>query len=336
MNQGTWRGTTRDASAQAQSHPHIGYLDGWRGIAILLVLQGHFTPETWLETDRLGVDIFFGLSGLLMSRILFTERQPLARFYKRRASRILPAFLLFVACVYGVAALFGDVRPWGEIAATALFLRTYLPATPDIWNTGLPIGHLWSLNVEEHCYALLGILTLLPFLRGREAWVLGMAGIGTMVVFYAYSKSEAMHGTSFELRTEVAASFLLVSAAYHQVRGAVARFVRPWMPIAAIGLATLAYVPHARWWWGTVVAPIALAFAVNHLAEASRWLRSFLAWSPLRIAGLWSYSLYLWQQPFYMYQFHLPPGTALVGVVLAGMASYYLWERPWRLWINSH
>lgn len=314
---------------------HVDYLDGWRGVAILLVLQGHFLPESWLDTDRLGVDIFFGLSGLLMSRILFTDRMPLARFYKRRAGRILPAFLLFVATVYGAAALFGDPRPWSEIASTALFLRTYLPATPDIWNAGLPIGHLWSLNVEEHCYVLLGLLTLFPLLRRREAWVLGAAGIGTMVVFYAYSRSETMRGTSFELRTEVAASFLLISAAYYQVRGRIAPFVQSWMPILAIGLAALAYLPHASWWMGTVVAPCALAFAVNHLAEAPHRLRSILACKPLRLAGLWSYSLYLWQQPFFAFKRMLPPGAALAGLTLVAVASYYLWERPWRNWVNS-
>lgn len=314
---------------------HIAHLDGWRGVAILLVLQGHFLAVPWLETDRLGVDIFFGLSGLLMSRILFANRMPLARFYKRRAARILPAFLLFVCAVFGVAALRGDARPWSEFAFTALFLRTYLPATPDIWNSGLPIDHLWSLNVEEHCYLLLGLLTTAAILRGREAWVLASAGLCSMLLFYVYANSDAMRGTSFELRTEVAASFLLTSAAYCQVKEPLDRFVKPWMPVAAMLLAALAYLPHASWWLGTAVAPVALAFAVNHLAQAPRALVALLSARPLGMIGLWSYSLYLWQQPFFAYQRWLPQGTALAGTALVALASYYLWERPWREWINS-
>ena len=85
----------------------IDYLDGWRGLAIFLVLQGHFFAIQGWHSGRMGVDIFFCLSGLLMSRILFQRRVPLTTFYKRRISRIIPAFLLFLLIVFGIAALIG-------------------------------------------------------------------------------------------------------------------------------------------------------------------------------------------------------------------------------------
>lgn len=313
----------------------IDYLDGWRGLAILLVLQDHFLPWSMISSGRLGVDIFFGLSGLLMSRILFTRRMPLKTFYKRRASRILPAFILFVATVYGLSAWLGSGRPWTEALSTLLFLRTYLPAQPDIWNTGLPIGHLWSLNVEEHCYIFLSLLTLVAFLRGREAWVLACSSAAAVALYYVYTRMPAMSDTSFEIRTEVAASFLLLSAAYFRVRDRVTPWVRPWMPVAAFALACTAYVPNAKWWIEAGVAPLALAFTVNHLGNAPSLVRRLLAARSVRMLGIWSYSIYLWQQPFFEHKTQLPAGLALSGAMLAGMASFYLWENPWRAWINS-
>lgn len=313
----------------------IDYLDGWRGLAILLVLQGHFLPESMIDSDTLGVDIFFGLSGLLMSRILYTRRTPLTTFYKRRTSRILPAFILFVATVYGLSAWRGSGRTWTEVLSTLFFLRTYLPTQPDIWNTGLPIGHLWSLNVEEHCYFFLGLLTLVAFVRGREARVLACAGGVSMALYIVYTEMPSMRGTSFEIRTEVAASFLLLSAAYFQVRDRIAPYVRSWMPLATFSLACTAYSPGARWWMVAGVAPLALAFTVNHLGEAPRLVRRLLAAKAVRMLGIWSYSIYLWQQPFFDQQFGLSTGVALAGALLTGVASFYLWENPWRTWINS-
>lgn len=313
----------------------VGHLDGWRGVAILLVLQSHFAPLARVDTGKLGVDIFFGLSGLLMSQLLFIERMPLATFCQRRISRILPAFLLLVAGVYAVAAWTGDLRGPLESVATLVFLRTYLPPQPDIWHTGLPLGHLWSLNVEEHCYVFLGLLALPAVLRGREAALLAAVSLGCMTLYWLYATSPAFAGSSFEIRTEVAALPLLASAAYRLLRHRVAPFVRPWVPLAALTLAALGYLPHAPWWLGAFITPLALAFSVNHLGQAPHWLLAVLASRPMRRMGLWSYSIYLWQQPFHIHQAALPPGTAVLGALAAGLASFYLVEYPARRWLNA-
>lgn len=327
--------TTAGASLPDRHDQRIAYLDGWRGMAILLVLQSHFLPWGGIESGQLGVDAFFCLSGLLMSEILFVRRTPLVRFYKRRISRILPAFVLFVIMVFGMAAAYGAKHEWVEFFSTLFFLRTYVPAQPDIWSTGLPIGHLWSLNVEEHSYIFLSVLTLLPFLRRREAWVLGAVSVASMALYYVYSVLPTMRNESYEIRTEIAASFLLVSAAYFLVRHRVAPWVQPWMPLVAIPVAALGYLPHAHWWESAVISPLALAFAVNHLGEAPGAVRQILATAPLRLMGVWSYSVYLWQHPFFAYKSMLPTGIALLGAMTAGLVSYYLLENPCRTWINA-
>jgi peptidoglycan/LPS O-acetylase OafA/YrhL len=237
--------------------------------------------------------------------------------------------------VYGLAAWAGIGRGWHEIVASALFLRTYLPAQPDIWSTGLPIGHLWSLNVEEHSYVFLSLLTLVAVLRKREAWVLAAVSAATMALYYVYDTTPRIAATSFEIRTEIAASFLLVSAGYFLVKHRVAPHVRPWMPMLALGLAVPGYLPHAHWWVSAIVSPLALAFCVNHLAMTPSAVRQALAAWPLRRMGIWSYSIYLWQQPFYDYKASFPAGLAVVGALLTGLASFYLFENPCRDWINK-
>lgn len=328
------------SAAQTAGSPRLAdrvdYLDGWRGLAILLVLQSHFLPWAAIDSGQLGVDIFFCLSGLLMSNLLFVKRVPLVQFYKRRISRILPAFVLFVSVIYGLAAWVGKGRDWDEIVATLVFLRTYLPDHPDIWNTGLPIGHLWSLNVEEHSYVFLSLLTLIAVLRGREAWVLAAVGALVMGLYYVYETSPRFAGTSFEIRTEIAASFLVVSAGYFLVRHRVVPLVRPWMPLLGLAVALPGYLPHAHWWLSAVVSPLGLAFCVNHLDATPDGLRRLLASAPLRMMGIWSYSIYLWQQPFFHFKSLLPTGFAAIGAMLMGLASFYLLENPSRQWINRH
>jgi len=317
--------------------PRLAYLDGWRGLAILFVLQSHFLPSSTFETGQLGVDIFFSLSGLLMSRVLFVERQALSVFYRRRIARVVPTFLLFVALVYGAAAFTGAHWNWGELVATLLFVRTYLPSDPDIWHTGLPIGHLWSLNVEEQGYMFFSFLRLPSWLRGREAWLLSFVAALTMWMFYHFTHAPQTHSSSFEIRTEVAGSFLLVSAAYQLLLPNIRPWlhVTPWMPLVALTTASVGYLPNSHWWVGALLSPLGLAFTVNHLNEGPRWFRNLLACAPLRMLGLWSYSIYLWQQPFFEHKADMPTGVACLGALATGLTSYYCWERPWRRKING-
>jgi peptidoglycan/LPS O-acetylase OafA/YrhL len=320
----------------------IDYLDGWRGLAIFLVLQGHFFAIQGWHSGRMGVDVFFCLSGLLMSRLLFQRRVPLGTFYKRRISRIIPAFLLYLLIVFVIAAVIGKAAPAREVVPTVLFLRSYLPADFHMFASPYPIGHLWSLNVEEHSYIFLSLLTLLPFLRGREGWALIGFGLLTIAIHLTYFNLPSIAPPiEFWVRSEVAATNLLLSAGYALLRDRTAPYVRPWMPVAAFAVATALYVGSVFPWMLTMtVAPFFLAFTVNHLAEAPRWVRAGLSLAPLRLLGIASFSIYLWQQPFYQYKKYLfdgLPAHALLGVVLAvaiGFLSFYAYEHRVRTWLN--
>jgi peptidoglycan/LPS O-acetylase OafA/YrhL len=321
---------------------HLSYLDGWRGLAIFLVLQGHFLVIPGWHTGRMGVDVFFCLSGLLMSRILFVRRTPLTTFYKRRIARIVPNFLLYVTFAFAASAAFGLGVSAREIVPTLLFVRSYLPADPHIFDSLYPIGHLWSLNVEEHSYVFLSLLTLLPLLRGREGWLLIGLGTASAVLHWAYTLDQdiAPPGT-FWVRSEVASTNLLLSAGYCLLRDRVAPHVRPWMPVATLALGTLFYWGAVFDWMITMtVSPFLFAFSVNHLSEAPGWLRTALDFRPLRFLGLTSYSIYLWQQPFYQYKDQLFSQSVLVsaalvaGAIAAGVAVYFAYENRTRSYLN--
>ncbi len=153
--------TSADSAALhgASELERLAYLDGWRGIAILLVLEAHFLGWLPVDSGRLGVNVFFCLSGILMGRILFIRRVPLGTFYKRRFSRIYPAFAAYVLTIVLVAFFLGISFTALDVTSTLFFLRTYVGLPPTIWGHPVPINHIWSLNVEEHSYMLLSVLT---------------------------------------------------------------------------------------------------------------------------------------------------------------------------------
>lgn len=314
---------------------HADYLDGWRGLAIALVLQSHFWDVLRFQSGGLGVDIFFSLSGLLMSNLLFIRRMPLGTFYKRRISRIFPAFVLFVLVIYLPAIVRGTSGALREASSTLIFLRTYFPTSPSIWSSSFPISHIWSLNVEEHSYVFLSMLTLIPLLRGREWFVLIGAGTACLLTGLVYLHFPAIrpHYALYNIGTETAAAPLLVSAGYALCSHRYSTYVRGWMPLASLGLAVICYTSLAPEFF----SPFLLAFTTNHLQQAPSWFRAILESRVMRMLGIWSFSLYLWQQPFSDNANGLVGGrkTGFLLTVMVGLASYYLLEKPIRSRLNK-
>ena len=327
----------RDNTGQNMNNNRVIIWDGWRGMAILLLLTGHFFDQKWIWEDRLGVDAFFVLSGMLMSEILFVKRMRLRDFYIRRFSRIIPAFFVFVLAAYAFAVVASFSFESQEIIASLGFFRTYYPLAPHIWASDVPIGHLWSLNVEEHAYVIMSLLTLL-ILRGHKAAYtlifLGLASIG--ICFYYYTH-EAIAPTEFRIRTESAISFVFLSAGYHLFKRQINIRVPGYFPVLALLGAFSCYLTVMPDWLTFSVAPLLLAFSLNHIREAGFVLRGILELKVLRLMGLWSFSIYLWQQPFYEYAWVIPGGNyvAVVLAISAGFLSFYFLENPLRIWINK-
>jgi peptidoglycan/LPS O-acetylase OafA/YrhL len=315
----------------------IDVWDGWRGLAISMLLIGHFYNIRSMADDRLGVDLFFVLSGMLMSGILFEQRMPLKKFYLRRFSRIYPALFFYVVFWYAVATIVGWQYEFREIIANLTFIRTYYPADPHIWQIHVPMGHLWSLNVEEHAYVLMSLMTL--FLRRQIHVALLLAALGLAAIamsFYYYYDPDYSQG-HFRIRTESAISFVFLSASYNLLKKHFTIEVPGWAPVLATAIAAVCYFYRLPQWLTFSVTPLLLGFAVNHLQSASVWFQGILLTRLLRTLGLWSYSIYLWQQPFFKGSELLPGGkaTGLLLALAAGATSYYVIEQPLRKWINT-
>ena len=208
-----------------------------------------------------------------MSNILYVKRVPLNIFYKRRISRIFPVFIVFVSLVYAASFLFSLSGEHGNYLYTITFLRTYFPEDSHIWEAGIPIGHLWSLNVEEHCYILLGIITLFAFLKRVEFVPLIFLGVVSIVLYYVFTKYPSLATSNYKLKTEVVAGHLLLSAGYFLIKDRFAPHVPDWLPLVTLGLAFFCYSIFSPWYFKWLLSPFLLAFTVNHLDLAPAFFK---------------------------------------------------------------
>jgi peptidoglycan/LPS O-acetylase OafA/YrhL len=148
-------------------------LDVLRCIAVLLVLGFHVPYyKVWSTAGWIGVDLFFVLSGFLVSSLLFREYKETGsigfrRFILRRGLKIWPPFYALLGAMVFLLILSPGPFPTGGVLANALFVQNYF-FSPSKWHLGL-LGHSWSLGVEEHFYLLLPlILMALIALRRRS------------------------------------------------------------------------------------------------------------------------------------------------------------------------
>jgi peptidoglycan/LPS O-acetylase OafA/YrhL len=316
----------------------IPYLDGWRGLAICFLLIGHFFPVPGINLGTAGVNLFFVLSGFLMARILFLDDVTISTFYARRAARIFPAVFCFIAIVVVTWLTLGRPVSWPETAAAAAFVNNYYPGEPGA--AVMPFGHIWSLCVEEHSYVVLTIVALAAragLLRARVA--VGLLALCFATVGAGYWLTYQGQHLEFDrwIHSEVSAFGIFASAFLLLVTGGRKVPSLPFFVVPALIIFGLAM----HWW--SVPAPVrtvfgvgALALAINLLEGASLHIQRALSFQPLRQLGLWSFSIYLWQQPFYLLV-HREGMSPLVGFALsigAGIGSFYLLENPARMYLN--
>lgn len=316
---------------------HVPALDGWRGMAILLLLVGHFLPLAGINLGRVGVSLFFVLSGMLMARLLFVDQVGIALFYRRRLARILPAHVVFIL----LTALAWTWLQWplalGELLPPLFFYNNY------VLKDTLQFGHIWSLSVEEHSYVVLSLVAV--WARARTSSprlaLAALAALSAMcavfIVAYHAAHPPGPERYGLMLHTEAAGYGIALSALLCSFMAR--RAIPATGPLLVPALLAVGVVLH---WWkvpGAVAQVLGVgcfALAVNLLPNSAALVQRCFAVGWLRQCGLWSFSLYLWQQPFYAA--HLKHGLALplaiAGAVAAGVLSYYLVEGPARRYLN--
>ncbi len=164
---------------------HLGYrpaLDGIRAVAVLMVMLEHFGLPG-LPGGFLGVDVFFVLSGFLITTLLLEEREAtggirLDNFYARRALRLFPAVFTLLLCALPFV-------PIGFVLCAAFYVANWPIAVG--WVRSSPISHLWSLGVEEQFY-LVWPVTLAILLRLGASRRVVLAGVATLAAASAAFK----------------------------------------------------------------------------------------------------------------------------------------------------
>lgn len=348
-------------SATLQYRPDI---DGLRAVAVLGVLCYHVTPSA-LPGGFFGVDIFFVISGYLITQIVLRELSAgtfsFGAFYSRRIRRLFPALAIVVASVlgFGAFALFADeYERLGKHAASAIvFVLNFRLMDEagyfDITSHAKPLLHLWSLSVEEQFYLVWPFFVVLATRLGISSGWTTPALIAASFAFSAYlaeRNADALYFHPIARFWELLVGAALARANHRS--GANANSRRTRHPVFAIlfsfcGLCAIAWAFFA---WKTgqahpgmlTLAPVlgaAALIASGNQAPVNR----VLALKPLVWIGLISYPLYLWHWPVLSYFRIMESGTpsmtllwagAGLSVVLAG-STYVLAERPLRAHRNS-
>jgi len=294
--------------AEPESRPFLPALDGLRGIATMLVMVTHLPDQSFPDWfDRLSrnvaygaLDCFFVLSGFLITRILLAERaagRPLARFFIRRFLRLLPAFWLLVFFVH----LWEP--SWNSLWALIYVINYTLPF--DL--TAHPLGHTWSLAVEEQFYLtwpwiVRGLTTLGSWRVLTRVVIPGSIALAFLLLLFGGmlpAKGLIYMGTPFR-----ALSLGLGAAmAYHESDVRSERGV-PWQRAAlagAFGVALLgAFSGPFRPVFGMVAyALLSSGILLTLLIPRFRNVQAFADLPPFRYAGKISYGLYLYHLPIY-------------------------------------
>lgn len=333
-----------------RSH-YIPTLDGWRAIAILMVLYEHAAsctlhPAGWSVIGGHGVEVFFVLSGFLITGKLY-EDASLKRFYLRRAFRILPILLCYLLVVSIVGLILHRIPlDTNEILASLLFVR-HFSFYPNLIKTGAGwfTGHLWSLSTEEQFY-LLWPLLFLKFgkdstqRRALALLALFAVGVFTQAMLFAgqYWQLFGWHwGVDLRVGGLLLGCSLRVLFSHDRARYWISKALSSWSLPAFLGFcAYVWYFRHTVTPFDSVVCTIVIACTLTHPYSL---MGRFLELSPLRWIGRLSYSLYVWQQIFlgfgvvyrpFGWLSTVPANLAMAFVIAC--ASYYWLERPLQQW----
>ncbi len=323
-------------------------IDGLRAIAVLPVIFFHAGFGAF-SGGYVGVDVFFVISGYLITRILIADleqgRFSILHFYERRARRILPALcVVMIACV-PFAYLWmspSQLRDFGESLIAVVFFGSnilfwleqgYFSAAAEL----KPLLHTWSLAVEEQFYLLFPVFLLWGWRFGVRRVLWGIVAVAGLSLLLAEWTGRHDPNANFYLITTRAWELLAGSACAVLSHG---RRQRSNDPAAATGLLLIGVsifgfdsstpVPGVH-----ALVPVGGTALILLFADRDTWTGRLLATRGLVGIGLISYSAYLWHQPLFAFarlRSAPEPSTALMAVLAIG-ALVLAWA-TWR-WVEQ-
>ncbi|MQL51320.1 acyltransferase family protein [Desulfofundulus thermobenzoicus] len=305
---------------------YMAGLDGLRALAVLAVIAYHLNLR-FAPGGFLGVGVFFVLSGYLITDLLVAEWQGsgqinLKNFWLRRARRLLPALMIMLVVLVSWITLFDPARLTavrGDVLAAMLYVSNWWlifhqVSYFDRFGPPSPLGHLWSLAVEEQFYLLWPLLLWcgLRHIPRRGPLVgLTLAGAAASALAMAVIYQPGSDPSRVYYGTDTRAFALLIGAALalvwpsRKLSGKVSPRVRLGIDLAgSIGLLTVLLMIWQTnqydiflYRGGLLLLSAATAVLVAALAHPASRLGKALGWQPLRWLGVRSYGIYLWHYP---------------------------------------
>lgn len=289
-------------------------IDGLRAVAILPVVFFH-AGTSWFKGGFVGVDVFFVISGYLITSLIAQEIRAgsfsIVSFYERRIRRIFPALFTVVLCSSVAAALIlapGDFRAFGRsVVATALFGSNILFWSEsgyfDAAAETKPLLHTWSLAVEEQFYIVFPLVLVGAYRLLGQRWMLALGALAAISFALNAWKVASEPSSVFYLAQFRAWELLLGSlaalGAIAPLRSQLARELACFAGAAMIGYSVLALSDETLFPGFAALLPCLGALALIHAGAGSNGtlISRALSARPIVFVGLISYALYLWHWP---------------------------------------
>ncbi len=321
-------------------------LDGLRAVAIALVVADH----CWIPGfggGYFGVDVFFVLSGFLITRLLVDEFEEqgqidLSRFYLRRLLRLAPPLVLMLAAYLAIApVIWPNYGLWSHIRDAALagfYLSDYARA---FWHYPAALQHTWSLSVEEHFYLIWPFAVLL-LARIEPRWrIAGLFGFYLLATAWRIFEYESLGWAATYYRADTRMSGLICGALLAIClprKGKISEMTANAVGVLACSVFVLC-VSLGFWRapstleWPASLAQLAAVGLLIAASVQSSWVSRTLSAPPLVGIGIISYAIYLWHYPAAVFFRELLPWYQTAPIVLifafiAATTSYLTVERP--------
>ena len=352
----------RVVQSEAQAHTRFrADIEGLRGVAVLGVVTFHAFPRL-LPGGYVGVDVFFVISGYLITKILVSEldatgRISLSEFWARRARRIIPAAsLVLIATVVAATALnppINFVEAGRDVQAAGAFVENWLLIANaiDYWKQDLNpslVLHYWSLSVEEQYYLVWPLLLLLAAFATRAVARFGiqrallatvicvwLISFGLNIYFTAELPPFAFFSTGtrvWQLASGAMLAIVITGPISLPRRLATFLHVAAMVALLAIMLLITRRTPYPGW-----IALVPTLATCGLIAFGTAGSARLLAQPPLTYIGRVSYSWYLWHWPFLILgglalggADIVERGLLVLASLILGVASYHFVETPVR------
>jgi peptidoglycan/LPS O-acetylase OafA/YrhL len=335
-------------------------LTGLRAVAVILVLLHHFDirflPQVGDQSGMffpgafVGVDVFFVLSGFLITTLLIERFEStgglrLGRFWRDRVYRLLPALLaMTIPVAVGLTLIGFATLPKAMYSIVVVLIYGTNWAAVIGQDVLPPLGHTWSLAVEGQFYLIWPLLVLFFLRKGirpRTAMIVLTIAILAVMVWRALLWQQS--GVYFEVfpRTDARADTLLLGALASVAwrNGYVnAKYVRLLSVPALAALVVISFTidlrDDAMYQWGYAVSALASAVLVLALLDADWWLGKALSLRTAVYLGNISYSLYLWHVPVLFAVGYVLADNPAIGAVAAAIGSLIAAAISWR-WVEK-